>query len=247
MELEILYQDAQLVAINKPAGLLVHRSPIDRHETRFALQIVRNQIGQRVFPVHRLDKPTSGILVFGLQAEVAHALQQQMQLGEVSKTYQAIVRGHTPESLLIDHPVKAIDDKYDFEANDTAKEAQTRLRTIARCELPIGIDKYPSSRYSLVELLPVTGRRHQLRYHMKHISHPIIGDAKYGKGNHNRFFQQAFGCNRLLLAATSLSFRHPLTGKPVNIKASLDSSFNQILETLPWQHLDAADNLNHAH
>lgn len=235
MKLEILYRDEHYIAINKPAGLLVHRSPIDRHETRFALQMLRDQIGQRVYPVHRLDKPTSGILLFGLTAEAASTLHQHFSDDSVQKNYLAIVRGFTPQHLLIDHPVKAVDDKYDTRSNDNAKESRTILHTLAQTELPFEVEKYPSSRYSLVSLSPITGRRHQLRYHMKHISHPIIGDAKYGRSGHNRFFHSQFGNNRLLLAATDLQFMHPYTQQAVKILAPLTEDFLQVVDALNWR------------
>jgi tRNA pseudouridine65 synthase len=246
MELEIIYRDDHYIAINKPAGLLVHRSPIDKHETRFALQLLRNQIGQRVYPVHRLDKPTSGVLLFGLTAEAASAIHQHFSGDSVQKKYLAIVRGFTVDSLLINHPVKAIDDKYDTAANKNAKEAQTTLRTLAQCEIDVPIDKYPKSRYSLVELSPITGRRHQLRYHMKHISHPIIGDAKYGKSNHNHFFQSAFNCSRLLLAATELHFLHPYTQQAIAIKAPLKDDFMAAINGLGIQHSVLNEGYRHA-
>ena len=233
--LEIIYRDEYYIAINKPAGLLVHRSNIDRHETRFAIQMLRNQIGHRVYPVHRLDKPTSGILLFGLDNESTSKMQQQFIDKRVSKTYIAIVRGFTPESLDIDHPVKAIADRYE-KTDISPKQAFTQLETLAQNEFDFCVDpKYPATRYSLVKLKPQTGRRHQLRYHMKHISHPIIGDAKYGKGIHNRYFKDTFHCNRLLLAATGLSFYHPYSGKSVEISSKPTTDFCNIVEQLGWQ------------
>jgi tRNA pseudouridine65 synthase len=247
MTLEIIFQDEHYIAINKPSGLLVHRSPIDRHETRFALQMLRDQIGQRVYPVHRLDKPTSGVLLFGLSSEAASTLHQHFSDDSVKKHYLAIVRGHTPDTLKIDHPVKAIDDKYDPLTNDNAKEALTLLTTLARCELPFAVDKYPVSRYSLVKLSPITGRRHQLRYHMKHISHPIIGDAKYGKSQHNRFFREHLQGSRLLLAATDLHFTHPFTHAPIHIQASPGNDFMQVVNAIGWQSLIANREIHRAH
>lgn len=231
--LEILYQDNNYVAIHKPSGLLVHRSPIDKNETRFALQEVRNQIGQYVYPIHRLDKPTSGVLIFALSSEAADKIQSQFNDGGVQKTYQALVRGFTPQVLDIDYPVKArIDKKHGTAAEAEPKDAQTELNTLEQYELPIQVERYPSTRYSLVELKPKTGRRHQLRYHMKHISQPIIGDAKYGKGIHNRFFAQHFNCPRLMLCATQLSFLHPYMEAKVTIETSLDETFQNALDQL---------------
>lgn len=241
--LEIVYQDDSLAVIKKPPGLLVHRSPIDRHETRFAVQLLRRQIGQRVWPAHRLDKPTSGLLVFALSAEIARDLSIQFAEREVGKRYLAILRGFCPLSLNIDHPVRVPGDDYAATQGGrttTQLPARTNLRRLARVELPARVDRYPSSRYSLAELFPTTGRRHQLRRHMKHISHPILGDANYGKGSHNRFFQQQLGCHRLMLACTGLAFRHPVTGDDISLQGSPGSDFLRLAKLLPWQ-WDAPD------
>jgi len=232
------------VAINKPSGLLVHRSPIDRRETRFALQMLRDQIGQHVFPVHRLDKPTSGVLLFGLSSEVARLVARQFENRSVGKHYLAVVRGYCPGQGRIAHPLK---DKPDPHADSTgaaekpAREAVTRFRQLASVEIPVEVDRYPHSRYSLVALTPETGRRHQLRRHMKHIGHPIIGDAKHGKGVHNRFFASRYNCRRLLLACTRLELDHPLSGESLRLEAPLDASFNNILEEFGWRAASAQD------
>jgi len=236
--LPILYRDEYLVATDKPAGLLVHRSPIDRHETRFALQLLRDQIGQRVYPVHRLDKPTSGVLLFALSPEIAASLSSQISARSVTKDYLAIVRGYCPARGEIDH---AISDKADAIADRdrrqprAAQEAQTRYRCLATVELPYAVDRYPQSRYSLVHLQPRQGRKHQLRRHMKHIGHPIIGDAKYGKGVHNRFFQAQFGCSRLLLACVGMQLVHPVSGEPLLIATGPGDGFAQLLRAFGWE------------
>lgn len=235
--LDIIYQDQWLVAINKPSGLLVHRSMIDRHETRFAIQLLRDQIGQPVFPLHRLDKPTSGVLVFALSSEVAKLAGEQFQEGRISKTYHAIVRGYVPESGLIDHPLKEKLDKIaDRKArrNKPAQVAVTEYHRLATVELPIAIDRYPCSRYSLVEAKPGTGRKHQIRRHMKHISHPIIGDAKHGKGKHNRYFAENFAADRILLHCSKLAMVHPVTGEPIAFYAPMDIVFDQLLQRFGW-------------
>lgn len=233
--LPILYRDEFLVAVHKPSGLLVHRTDIDRHETRFAVQIVRDQIGCKVYAVHRLDKGTSGVLLFALQPEVGQALTAQFEAQAVSKRYLAVVRGHPPESGVIDHPLTRIRDDYEWSGKDMESEAQaavTRYRRLAMAECNVSVDKYPTSRYAPVELDPQTGRRHQLRRHLKHISHPIIGDSTYGKGRHNRFFQQAFGCHRMLLASISLALTHPVTGQPLTLIAPLADDFMNVLTAL---------------
>ena len=236
MNLDIIYHDPYFVAINKPPGLLVHRSPIARQESRFAIQLLRDQIGQRVYPIHRLDRPTSGVLLFALNPEDSATVQQQFAEAAVEKTYLAICRGYTPDTLYIDHPVKTVVDKFDHHRdNADRKPAQTVLSSLGRCELNIAVGKYPTTRYSLVKLVPRTGRRHQLRAHMKHISHPIIGDAKYGRSEHNRFFQQQFDCQRLLLAAIRLRFFHPIQQQTVTLCASPGEDFCQIAQRLGWQ------------
>ena len=236
-ELPILYRDDHLIAIHKPAGLLVHRTVLDRHETRFAVQILRDQIGQHVHPVHRLDRGTSGVLLFALDRDVGRRLSAQFEAQQVDKTYLAVVRGIPEESGTIDHPLTRQFDDYEFRSPDSAGEAQnalTHYQRLATIELPHRVDRYPTSRYALLELKPETGRRHQLRRHLKHIAHPIIGDATYGKGRHNRLFQELFGCHRLLLACLEMRLTHPLSGQPLTLKAPLAEDFGLLLEKLGW-------------
>jgi tRNA pseudouridine65 synthase len=236
--LDILYRDDFLVAINKPSGLLVHRSDIDRHETRFAVQLLRDQIGRRVFPLHRLDKPTSGVLLFALDADTAREVGGQFERNEIGKRYLAVVRGWPAPAGVIDHPLSRRFDEYGRkrapESTDDALPAVTVYRRLATVELPEAVDRYPGTRYSLVELLPKTGRQHQLRRHMKHIAHPIIGDANWGKGVHNRFFQSRFGCHRLLLACTGMTLRHPQDGNPLAIEAAPEQGFATVIAALGW-------------
>lgn len=233
--LPILYRDDHLIAIHKPAGLLVHRSALDRHETRFALQILRDQIGQKVYPVHRLDKGTSGVLLFALDRDVARALSNQFEQGHITKRYLAIVRGWPPESGEIDHPLTRLADEHaGIAASTTTQPARTCYHRLATVELPYRVDRYPSSRYALVELHPLTGRWHQLRRHMKHIAHPIIGDATHGKGRHNRLFQELFGHPRLLLAATDMQLAHPVSGQALHLRAELAVDFAEVVERLGW-------------
>jgi tRNA pseudouridine65 synthase len=229
--LEILYRDEYLVAINKPSGLLVHRSPIDRHETQFAVQMLRDQIGQFVYPVHRLDKPTSGVLLFGLDKESAKVMGEQFRARETKKSYLAVVRGYTEESGIIEHALTQKLDKIADKKTNKDKEAQeatTEYERLATVELPFSVGKYDKTRYSLVKLLPKTGRKHQLRRHMKHISHHILGDTKYGRGEHNKFIRERYGCHRLLLHAEELHIKHPSTNNMLIIKAPLDDSFKSI-------------------
>lgn len=237
-QLPILYRDEHIVVIDKPPNLLVHRSEIDRHETRFAIQILRDQIGQRVWPAHRLDRGTSGILLFGLSPEIASRLGCQFAEGQVDKRYLAVVRGHPPASGSIDHALSRQRDAYEFQGERSSIEAQpalTHYRRLGTIEIPIAVDRYPSSRYALLELEPVTGRRHQLRRHLKHIAHPIIGDASYGKGRHNRFFAEHFACQRLLLACVRLAFTHPVDGRRLEIEAPVSGEFATLLAQPGWR------------
>lgn len=239
-ELEIIYKDDDIVAVNKPSGLLVHRSMIDRRETRFAIQILRDQIGQYVYPVHRLDKPTSGVLLFALSKETARALSEQMQEKAFKKQYLAIVRGFTEDEGLIDYALKEELDKMTDAKARTDKEAQeavTGYRKLDQVELPFGVGRYKTTRYSLLQLHPQTGRKHQLRRHMKHILHPIVGDTKYGRGEHNRFFREQFDVHRLLLHASTLTFTHPVLEKRLTLQAGLDEVLSELIEKL-GMHID---------
>lgn len=199
------------------------------------MQLLRDQIGQPVWPVHRLDKGTSGILLFALDPATAAALGGQFERGEVAKTYWAVVRGYPEMAGEIDHPLGRMHDEYGYRGDqDIPQPARTRYRRLATVELPWRVDRYPSSRYALVELTPLSGRRHQLRRHMKHIAHPIIGDASHGKGRHNRLFQDRFGCPRLLLAAVRLACRHPEDGRPLIIAAPPGPDFVACIAQLGW-------------
>jgi len=248
-DLTILFRDRHFIAVDKPAGLLVHRSAIDRHETRFALQLLRDQIGQRVYPVHRMDKPTSGVLLFALHVDAARRMTALFTERQVHKTYLAVVRGHTPVADVIDHPLKEeLDAASDIEA-DPAKAAQpavTAYRRLAIADIPHAVGRYPSARYSLIEVTPHTGRKHQIRRHMKHVFHPIVGDTTHGDGRHNHFFRTHFECHRLLLVATRLVFTHPYGGETITIAAPPDAAFCSVLEKLNWYVAEPplADNCN---
>jgi tRNA pseudouridine65 synthase len=237
---EILYQDETIVAINKPSGLLVHKSPIDKHETRFALQLVRDQIGCYVYPVHRLDKPTSGVLLFALSAEIAKIMSELFRSHEVEKEYIAVVRGYTKEEECIDHPLKQMLDTKEQKKLGITKEvqeAQTQYERLATVELPYAVSRYPVARYSLVKLFPQSGRKHQLRRHMKHIFHPIVGDTKHGRGEHNKLFREKFDCHRLLLHSYRVIFQHPVSKEKIVIEAAIDDMLKYLFKEFNWSEI----------
>jgi len=237
-ELEILYQDEYLVAINKPSGLLVHKSMIDRHEIYFAMKILRDQIEQWVYPIHRLDKPTSGVLLFALDSETAKIMSEQFKAHTIEKTYIAVVRGYAPDEGVIEHALTEKLDKIADKDASKAKEAQeaiTAFKKLYEVELDFAVGRYDKTRYSLVELKPKTGRKHQLRRHMKHISHHILGDTKYGRGEHNKLIRREFDCQRLLLHAISLEVKHPYSNEELIIKAPLDETFKSIFNIFEWK------------
>ena len=233
--LTILYRDEHLVAVDKPAGLLVHRSDVDRHETRFAVQLLRDQIGRRVQPVHRLDRGTSGVLLFAFDVATAAGLGRQFESGAVHKDYRAVVRGWPAPAGTIDHPLARRHDDYGRPLPTAAPQAAlTHYRRLAEIELPYAVEGHPTARYAFMALEPNSGRRHQLRRHMKHIAHPIIGDATHGRGRHNRFFLQQFGCGRLLLACVALRFRHPADGRELSVRAPLGDEFATLVAGFGW-------------
>lgn len=220
----ILYEDEYLVAINKPSGWLVHRTGIseDKH---FILQTLRNQLGQRLYPLHRLDRGTSGVLLFAKDQATASLLGAQFRAQSVSKKYLAVVRGYLSDEGVIDHPVGD-------ENNENPKEAITRYKKLAQTEMPVAVGRYATARYSLVEIEPETGRWRQIRKHFAHLRHPIVGDKKHGDIKHNAFFKEQWGLNHLLLHAAQLTFTHPVFASPVVIYAPLAEDFDAIARAL---------------
>ena len=216
---------------------------IDRHEIYYAMKILRDQIGQWVYPIHRLDKPTSGVLLFALDAHTAKLLNEQFREHSIVKRYIAVVRGYCDATGWIDHPLKEKFDKIgDRDANKEkeAQEAYTAYKTLAQVSLEKPVGRYETTRYSLVELSPKTGRKHQLRRHMKHISHHILGDTKYGRGEHNKFIRSEYGVHRLLLHCRELLIDDPYTKEPLHLKAPLDQTFKELLKSFGWsQHIEA--------
>lgn len=234
--IEVVYEDAELLAVNKPAGLLVHRSAIAADEKVFLLDQVREQVGAPVFLAHRLDRATSGVLLLAKSREVASELGKQFMARAVEKSYLAVVRGWPEAEGTIDY---ALQDSRD---RSPRKPALTRWRTLATVELPIALGKYPQQRYALLEARPETGRYRQIRKHLHHVSHHIIGDTSHGRGDHNRLWRIHFGVHRLLLHAWRLTFTHPLNGVTLHLQAAPDTDWNRVLARLGWASaLAAAD------
>jgi len=236
--LPILYRDDWLVAVSKPAGLLVHRSELDAEHSEFLLQSLRDQLGQHLYPVHRLDKPTSGALLFALDSDTARLLSEQFSGDSIDKRYLAIVRGWTDESGIIDYPLVPLRDHPREKGRDLppkpAQPARSDYRRLASAELPQAVGRYPTARYSLLEVRLHSGRRRQIRRHLKHIFHPVVGDSSHGDGAHNRFFREHLDCPRLLLHARSLELAHPHSGDRLRIDAPLCGAMARVCEQLGW-------------
>lgn len=224
-EIPVLYGDEHLVAVHKPAGLLVHRNAHAGREP-FLLQILRDQLGQRLYPVHRLDRPTSGLMIMALSPQAAHTLALQFANQEVGKTYLAVARGFAPLQGLIDDPLKS--------ESGTLQEARTEFTRLATAEIPHPVGPNPTARYSLVQVRPGTGRTHQIRRHFAHIRHPLIGDVLRGDGRQNRFFREHFGLHRLLLASAELTFRHPEDNSQVTLTCPPATELLDLFGRLGW-------------
>lgn len=238
--IEVCYQDEHLIAVNKPAGWLVHRSWLDRKEKVVVMQTVRDMIGQHVFTVHRLDRPTSGVLLMALSSDVARTLSVQFEQHQVKKSYLAVTRGYLEGEGVVDYDLTQELDKIADKFADPDKAPQpavSHYQGLAQVEMPVAIGRYPTSRYSLMALSPLSGRKHQLRRHMSHLRHPIIGDTTHGDLRHNRRFAETFDCSRLLLHASRVEFNHPVTGEPLTIDARVDNSWQNLMGTFGWNGL----------
>lgn len=228
MELQILFEDEFLIAIHKPNGLLVHRTKIATDAEEFALQILRDQIGQRVYPTHRLDRKTSGVLLFAKDEETNREMQMQFMEQEVSKTYKAIVRGWTEDEGTVDYALTTDKGK--------VQDAVTHYKTVERTEIDLPNGKFSTARFSLVELTPETGRMHQLRKHLAHIFHPIIGDRPHGCNKQNKLFLEHFSMIEMMLHAENLTFKHPKTGEAILIQSEIQGEFKRMLTRLKFTH-----------
>jgi tRNA pseudouridine65 synthase len=228
LELPILFRDEHYVAVHKPGGLLVHRTRIAEDAREFAMQILRNQLNQWVYPLHRLDRGTSGVLLFALHKEAAQRLGVVFEEAQADKSYLAVLRGYVPEAGLVDYALR--EEKY-----KAPQEARTEYRRLATAELSIPVGRYPTARYSLVEARPLTGRMHQIRKHFAHLCHYVIGDKRHGDWRHNQMFAEKLACPHLLLHARRLAFPHPFTGEFTSVSAPLPEYWLRIAPTLGWE------------
>ncbi len=226
LHLEIIFQDEHLVAINKPHGLLVHRTKLANDVNEFALQILRDQLEKRVYPVHRIDRKTGGVLLFSLNDDIHKTMQRRFADKLIAKKYIAIVRGYTEDQEIIEYPLR--------KENGKLQEAITKFSTLDRTELDIPLGIHMTSRYSLLEINPLTGRYHQIRKHLDHIHHPIIGDRPHGCNKQNKLFKEKFSLMTMMLHAKELSFEHPVTNKKITISAELQSEFERMIRLLQF-------------
>jgi tRNA pseudouridine65 synthase len=227
--IEILYQDDALIVVNKPANLAVHRSKMVGNAEEFLIDLLRKQIGDSVYLAHRLDRATSGVLLVARNKEVAAALGEQFMGRHVYKKYLAVVRGWPePDEGVIDYALPG------SRETGPRREARTHYRRLAVIEVPIELGRYPQQRYALVLAEPESGRFRQIRKHLAHIHHPVIGDCQHGRGDHNRLYKQHFGCHRMLLHAWQLRFAHPVSGAAMSIEAPLDDAYASLLARFDW-------------
>lgn len=215
--LEILYQDDYLVAINKPRNLLVHKSFIARDIKEYAIQELRNQIDKQVYPIHRLDRKTTGVLLFALDKDTLTKMNDDFAQRKVVKKYLAILRGYAPAEMTIDYAL----------TNDRGnqQDALTSFKCLQQSEIDLPFAKHNTSRYSLVEATPETGRTHQLRKHFSHIFHPILGSRPHGCNKQNKLWLETYGLMGMMLHAVELEFTHPVTLERIHLKAKVDEEF----------------------
>ncbi|MDO6514366.1 pseudouridine synthase [Neptuniibacter sp. 2_MG-2023] len=239
--LNILFEDDDIIALNKPSGLLVHPSWIAPRGTPNLASMLKEYFnGGSPYTIHRLDRPTSGVILFGKNKEIAQKMNLLFAERKVEKTYLCMVRGYTPEADLIDYALKEELDKIADKHASKDKEAQeavSEYRRLATVELDIPVGRYEKSRYSLVEVKPKTGRKHQIRRHMKHIFHPIIGDTNHGDNKHNKSFRENFDLQRLMLMASNIKFEHPVTQQMMDISAPVDQYTDQLFKKFAWDGL----------
>ncbi len=216
----LLYNDCYMVAIDKPSGLIVHKTGMAT-DRRTCMNNLRDQLDQWVYPVHRLDRKTSGVLLFALDKETAGGLSELFRDHKIHKTYITVVRGWVEEAGTLDDPLKRTPD-------GEKQLATTHYRPLARMELPYAVGPYQTARYSLLEVEPVSGRRHQIRRHLNHFAHPVVGDAEHGEACQNRIFREKLQIDRLMLHCTRISFMHPRKSCLVQIDSPAPIDFENL-------------------
>ncbi len=222
--LSVLYRDDCLAVVDKPAGLMVHDSALARGETDFAADRLREQFDKPIFLIHRLDRATSGCLLLAFDRETASTLGKAVMAGGIEKDYHAVCRGWpAKQQFTVDHPLNGGPGK------PLKKPAKTAFEVLATCELAMPSAGFETSRYALLRASPITGRFRQIRRHLKHLSHHLIGDTSHGDGRHNRQFRM-LGIHRMLLHAQRLGFAHPQTGVAMRVEAPVtDTEFGKAL------------------
>jgi tRNA pseudouridine65 synthase len=238
--IEVVYQDEALLAVNKPAGLLVHRSAIAADERDFLLERLRAQTGATLYLAHRLDRATSGLVLLAKLREIAGELGKQFMARSVDKAYLAVVRGWPEAEGTIDYALP------DVRERGPRKPAVTHWRVLATATVPIALGKYPEQRYALIEAFPQTGRYRQIRKHLHHVSHHVVGDTSHGRGDHNRLWRMHFGVHRLLLHAWRLRLSHPTAATALALEAPVDAVWQRMLTAMGWQDAIAGESARRA-
>lgn len=230
--IETLFEDEFILAIHKPNNILVHHSVMANNqlEEKSLVQLLQINFGVKYYPIHRLDRKTSGIILFAKQKEYVKNFQQLFIENKIQKTYYGLVRGFISDKGIIETPVKGRD-------SNTYKDALTHYKKIESFEIPIQVGPYQNSRYSLVMLMPKTGRLHQLRIHMNKINHPLIGDPKYGDRFHNRMFEREFNHKSMFLHSKTLKFKHPFTNIVHQLEVDFPENWNKVIDQLKKKQL----------
>jgi tRNA pseudouridine65 synthase len=231
---QILYEDADYIAIDKPPGHHVHPPENSRWKVPrelVCLYWVRDYLGHYIYPIHRLDAATGGVVIFGKHPAAAGKFQELIQNQQLTKLYLAVARGYTPDQKIIDHPLLS-------DSSDLMLSSLTHINTLSHLELPFPISKvHPTSRYSLIKAEPKTGRYQQIRRHLASLSHPLIGDIKHGDSRHNRFFREQLNISGLLLHSLQLSFVHPYTGEVLNIKTPWSDRWQKVFKLFQFENI----------
>lgn len=233
--IQVVYRDDHYVAVFKPAGLVVHRGKLTRADEPVLLQALRDQLNQFIYPIHRLDRPTAGLILFGLHSAAASRMAELFTNRHVSKYYQALVRGFAPLAGVVDKPLQEQygEEMFPESTIDHPKQtAETHFHRLRLFQAPWPVSEYPASRYSLLEIRPVTGRWHQIRRHLNHIAHPVLGDHRHGDHRCNQLLYAQTGVYRMLLTAMRMDFRHPFTDELLSIVVSRGSEFDRVINAL---------------